>query len=75
LNLESLSSVRKGWGIYRKNFTLPYKRYPYPLTQFKNDKNQVIIEKINQVWSTDIDYIKLEKGFAYLAAVIVFSDN
>ena len=47
-----------------------HKKYPYLLTQFKNKKNQVIIEKVNQVWSTDISYIKLEKGFAYLAAVI-----
>jgi putative transposase len=52
-----------------------HKKYPYLLTQFKNDKNQVVIKKVNQVWSTDITYIKLEKGFAYLAAVIVFSDN
>ena len=47
-----------------------HKKYPYLLTQFKNDKNQVVIEKVNQVWSTDITYIKLKKGFAYLAAVI-----
>ena len=27
-------------------------------------------EKVNQVWSTDITYIKFEKGFVYLAAII-----
>ena len=47
-----------------------HKKYPYLLNEFKNDKNQVIIEKPNQVWSTDITYIKLAKGFAYLAAII-----
>jgi len=47
-----------------------HKKYPYLLSEFKNEKNQVIIEKPNQVWSTDITYIKLDKGFAYLAAVI-----
>lgn len=47
-----------------------HKKYPYLLNAFKNDKNQVVIEKPNQVWSTDITYIKLEKGFAYLAAII-----
>ena len=47
-----------------------HKKYPYLLKEFKNDKNQVIIEKPNQVWSTDITYIKLAKGFAYLAAII-----
>ena len=40
------------------------------LNEFKNDNNQVIIERVNQVWSTDITYIKLEKGFAYLSAII-----
>lgn len=47
-----------------------HKKYKYLLKEFKNDKNQVIIEKPNQVWSTDITYIKLEKGFVYLAAII-----
>ena len=47
-----------------------HQKYPYLLKQFKNDKNQVVIEKPNQVWSTDITYIKLDKGFVYLAAVI-----
>ncbi|MBL0686545.1 MAG: IS3 family transposase [Sulfurospirillum sp.] len=47
-----------------------HKKYPYLLTQFKNNKNQVIIDTPNRVWSADITYIRLEKGFAYLAAVI-----
>ena len=38
-------------------------KYEYLLKDFKNYAGQVIIEKINQVWSTDITYIKLEKGF------------
>ncbi len=45
-------------------------KFPYLLKEFKNDKNQVIIDTPNKVWSTDITYIKLEKGFVYLAAVI-----
>jgi putative transposase len=47
-----------------------HKKYPYLLKAFKNDNNQVIINTPNQVWSTDITYIKLEKGFVYLAAII-----
>ena len=47
-----------------------HKKYPYLLKAFKNDNNQVIIDTPNQVWSTDITYIKLEKGFVYLAAII-----
>ena len=47
-----------------------HKKYPYLLNVFKNDDNQVVIEKPNQVWSTDITYIKLAKGFAYLSAII-----
>jgi len=45
-------------------------KYPYQLGQFKNDDNQVIIDTPNQVWSTDITYIRLAKGFVYLAAII-----
>ena len=45
-------------------------KYPYLLKEFRNDKGQVIIEKPNKVWSTDITYIKLETGFVYLAAII-----
>ena len=30
----------------------------------------MIIDTPNKVWSTDITYIKLEKGFVYLAAII-----
>jgi len=47
-----------------------HKKYPYLLDEFKNDKSQVVIDTPNKVWSTDITYIKLEKGFAYLAAII-----
>ena len=47
-----------------------HKKYPYLLNAFKNDNNQVVVERPNQVWSTDITYIKLAKGFAYLSAII-----
>jgi putative transposase len=45
-------------------------KYPYLLKDFRNDAGQVIIDRANKVWSTDITYIKLEKGFLYLAAII-----
>jgi len=45
-------------------------KYPYLLKDFKNDAGQVVIDRANKVWSTDITYIKLEKGFVYLAAII-----
>jgi len=47
-----------------------HKKYPYLLDVFKNEEGQVAINKKNQVWSGDITYIKLENGFAYLAAII-----
>ena len=40
-----------------------HKKYPYLL-------GNIVIDRINQVWSTDITYIKLESGFCYLTAVI-----
>ena len=45
-------------------------KYPYLLKDFRDYTGRVIIEKTNQVWSTDITYIKLEKGYVYLAAII-----
>jgi len=45
-------------------------KYPYLLKDFRNDAGQVVIGRANKVWSTDITYIKLEKGFVYLAAII-----
>lgn len=40
-----------------------HKIYPYLL-------RDVEIVRINQVWSTDITYIRLKKGFVYLMAII-----
>ena len=59
--LQELSAL-----CVRKNLTKmvkEHKKYPYLLRGVK-------IERVNQVWSTDITYIKLSSGFAYLTAVI-----
>ena len=40
-----------------------HKKYPYLLREME-------INRPNQVWSTDITYIRLDGGFVYLAAVI-----
>ncbi len=45
-------------------------KYPYVLESYRNDRGQVVVERPNEVWSTDITYIRLQKGYAYLAAVI-----
>ena len=44
--------------------------HPYALDRFKNDNKQIIVDKPNCVWSGDITYIRLKKGYAYLAAII-----
>lgn len=53
--------------IYSKpRTTIPeaaHKKYPYLLRNVK-------IDRVAQVWSTDITYVRLERGFAYLVAVI-----
>jgi putative transposase len=53
--------------IYRKpRLSIPgrqHKRYPYLL-------NGVAIVRPNQVWSSDITYIRLAHGFVYLVAII-----
>lgn len=40
-----------------------HKKYPYLLSDVR-------IIKVNQVWSTDITYVRLNKGFVYLSAII-----
>lgn len=52
--------------------------YPKPRTSLKNPENKVFpyllkgvkIERNDQVWATDITYIPLHRGFAYLTAVM-----
>ncbi len=45
-----------------------HKKYPYLLRDLE-------VYKPNQVWSTDITYIRLDGGFVYLAAVNKFAQN
>jgi len=53
--------------IYRKKrTTIPgkgHKIYPYLL-------REVVIERPNQVWASDLTYLPLERGFAYLVAIV-----
>jgi putative transposase len=42
---------------------LGHKVYPYLLRGLR-------IERVNQVWSTDITYVRLSKGYVYLVAII-----
>jgi len=49
-----------------KNLSSPnlqHKKYPYLL-------RNVPIKRVNQVWSTDITYIRLKDGFVYLTAIV-----
>lgn len=50
----------------KRNLSIPNlenKKYPYLLRNLE-------IERCNQVWSSDITYIPMEKGFLYLVAII-----
>jgi putative transposase len=52
--------------IYPKKTTVPapgHKIYPYLLRGVK-------IERVNQVWSTDITYVPMQRGFMYLTAIM-----
>jgi putative transposase len=61
MNLMGLEAIYP-----KKNLSMPnllHKKYPYLLSGLE-------ISEANQVWSTDITYIRLGKGFVYLCAVI-----
>ena len=71
--LAGRDKVRRLMGIMgiaaiypKKNLSIAnkaHKKYPYLLRGLK-------ITRPNQVWSTDITFIRLERGFVYLTAVI-----
>ena len=65
MGIRALYPKHKTTQAYKEHY-----KYKYLLKEFKNDNNQVVIDSANKVWSADITYIKLEKGFAYLAAII-----
>ena len=65
--VKSLMNELKIYPVYPKpDLSKPdkqHKKYPYLL-------NNVEITHANQVWSTDITYIRMPHGFVYLTAVI-----
>jgi putative transposase len=61
LRLMGLEAVYPKPNLSKAN--LAHKIYPYLLRGVK-------IEQANQVWSTDITYIPMAKGFMYLVAVM-----
>ena len=65
IGIKALYPKHKTTQAYKEHY-----KYKYLLKEFKNDKNQVIIDTPNKVWSTDITYIKLERGYVYLASII-----
>jgi len=72
VSLNTVASYRQDLGlkavlaVKQVNTTVPikaYKKYTYKLRGLN-------ISRANQVWSTDITYIKTHDGMVYLAAVI-----
>lgn len=70
LNEKRIRRLMRKMGIEtvypKSNLSKPCKwnqRFPYLLRNLS-------IERVNQVWSTDITYIPMEKGFMYLCGVI-----
>ena len=75
---------RDGWGIGRERVQSLMRKmglsaiYPKPKLSKKDAShtkypyllNNVSIVRPNQVWSTDITYIRLQRGFVYLVAIM-----
>ena len=70
IGLALTRSLMQKMGLYavypKPKTTIPdsqHQKYPYLLRNVK-------ISSVNQVWSTDITYIRLKNGFAFLTAII-----
>lgn len=70
INRKRIQRLMKEMGIEaiypKQNTSVPDNRnriYPYLLKNLK-------IDRPNQVWGTDITYVKLNQGFAYLVAIM-----
>ena len=61
MRLMGLEGVAPGPHTSRAH--LQHKVYPYLL-------REVVLERPNQVWSTDITYIPMRRGFMYLVAIL-----
>ena len=74
----------KGFGVGEKRIRHYFKEmcimaiYPRPHTTQRNKEHKIYpyllrgltIERVNQVWSTDITYIPMAGGYMYLCAII-----
>lgn len=63
LRLLGLEAIYAKPHLSRPSDELPATRYPYLL------RNRSIT-RVNQVWSTDITYIRMREGFLYLVAIL-----
>ena len=61
MNLMDIEAIYQKPNVSKPN--LEHKIFPYLLKGKK-------IEKVNQVWSTDITYVPMKNGFLYLCAIV-----
>ena len=61
----------KGWLCRQKRSFIVKttdSNHPYPV--FPNRIKHLVVTRLNQVWVADITYVRLYRGFAYLAAIL-----
>jgi len=61
----------KGWLCRQKRSFIVKttdSNHPYPV--FPNRIKDLVVTRLNQVWVADITYVRLYRGFAYLAAIL-----
>jgi putative transposase len=54
---------KRGFVIHTTDSNHPYPVYP-------NLLKDLVLERLNQVWVSDITYVRIRRGFAYLAAIL-----
>jgi len=73
VNGKRLRRIMKLYGLHPvcwKNFVVATTDSRHSLPVFPNLTKKLVVDRLNQVWVADITYIRLQAGFAYLAAIL-----
>jgi len=74
INRKKVQRIMRKYGLMSqlKRLFKSFTQSRHKLPKYPNLIQNLVITTINQVWGADITYIRLKKGFVYLAVIIDF---